>query len=468
MRKPGTPLRMIGLACAAATVAVLAVSASSHPAAAAHVVSPAVGRIAVTPEISAPQKKPTKKGDLFSCQSAPLNGKQGPRCYSPQQIQKAYDYSRLLARGIDGTGETIVIVDAFSNPYIQQDLSVQDETFGLPAPPSFSIVAPQGVPDFDPNDPAQINWAAEISLDVLAAHAMAPGASIVLVEGASDTDAALYAAEKYAVDNHLGDVMSQSFGEAESCVDPSYFSQWQALFKQAAAQGMTSFASTGDSGAAQFSCDGSSAILAPGWPAADPDVTAVGGTTLNATDPKGDWAGETAWTEPLFGCNPPAVSFPGPDVNCSGGGYSTIFSRPSWQRKAIKGGAGRGVPDVAYDAGVNGGILIHSGIVLQLFYGEDPSTPDFLIFGGTSAGSPQWAALTADADQMAGHDLGGINPALYALDHRPGPDAFHDIVKGNNNVVETGGGYKAGDGWDPVTGLGTPDAMSLLSGLAGN
>jgi subtilase family serine protease len=292
---------------------------------------------------------------------------------------------------------------------------------------------------------------------------MAPGANIVLVEGASANDSDLYAAEKYAVDNHLGDVMSQSFGEADTCVDPNYFQAWQDLYTQATKAGWTVFASSGDSGASQFNCAGTGAILASSWPASDPAVTGVGGTTLSATDPAGTYSGEDAWTEPLFGCNPPAVA--AADINCSGGGFSTVFTRPAYQQSLVTGGTGRGVPDVAYDAGVNGGVITHCS-VCNLLIGYKPSDLVFFIFGGTSAGSPQWAALTADADQMAGHDLGNINSSLYSIAAGGGPNALHDVIQGNNDVAEIGGqGYNAVQGWDPVTGLGSPDAAYLLPRL---
>src|SRR5262249_12453439 len=341
----------------------------------------------------------------------------------------------------------------------QQDLNLEDSTFGLPAPPSFSVVAPQGVPAFDFNDGNQVGWAGEISLDVLSAHAMAPGAKIVLVEGATSNDSALYAAEKGAVDHHVGDVMSQSFGEADSCVDPSVLGKWQDLFRQASNQGWTVFASSGDSGASQFNCAGTSATLAASWPAVDPNVTGVGGTTLNATDdptgtattPSGTYLGETTWTEPLFGCNPPDTD----DINCSGGGDRSILGRPLYQLLAVRGHA-RGVPDVAYDAGVNGGLLVHSGVLLQAVYGLDPSTPAFFIFGGTSAGSPQWSSLAADADQLAHHDLGSINDNLYGLSILPKlyHSLFNDVTTGTNNVADVGGqGHRAGPGWEAVTAL---------------
>ena len=443
-----------------ATAAFAALLTGSVSRAAAHSVTPAVGN--VRPEISALQTPKPGSTNLFDCQSEPLDTQD--RCYSPQQLQQAYGLSGLLAQKVNGDGETIVIVDAYANPYIATDLKVENSTFGLPEA-KLKVVAPFGVPKFDVNDFNQLVWAVESSLDVLSAHAMAPKADIVLVQAASSGDADMLAATKYAVDKHLGDVLSQSFGEAESCVDPGLLGQEHTLFQSAVAQGMTLFASSGDSGAALFSCDGSSAIQDVSSPASDPLVTGVGGTTLNADDPAGNYIGETAWTEPAFGCNPPALDL---SDGCSGGGYSTLYDRPAYQQSLVTSGSGRGVPDVSYNAGVNGGLLIHSGALLVAFFGLDPKTPAFFAIGGTSAGSPQWSALAADAAQLAGHPLGNINPSLYQLAGQPSSYAadLHDVTVGNNDVSEIGAGFDAGTGWDPVTGLGTPNAAGLLPALA--
>ncbi len=451
------------VALAASVVLVLGAAASPHDVVLSQQrLVPAIDGLRVQPVYSGPQRAKPGSG-TFSCQSNPISGSPGPRCYSPQQIQTAYGYSGLLASGVNGAGETIVIIDAFSNPYIPTDLSIQDSTFGLPAP-TYHVVAMPGVPAFDINDPNQADWAGEITLDVLWAHAMAPGAAITLVEAASSSDGDLLAATAYAVDNNLGEVISQSFGEAESCVDPSILAQEHSVFQAAVNKGITLFASSGDSGASQFDCSGSSAILAVGSPASDPLVTAVGGTTLSASEATGTYIGETAWAEGTNGitCNPPD----GDDIYCSGGGFSSIYPRPAWQ-----GGSnpGRGVPDVSYDAGINGGVLTHCA-VCNIESGGTASDPSFWLFGGTSAGSPQWAALTADAAQMAGHPLGDINPVLYQIAAQPGEyaAAFHDVTIGTNRVADLGGeGYYAGTGWDPVTGLGSPNAANLLPILEG-
>ena len=146
----------------------------------------------------------------------------GLACYSPQQIQRAYGLPALYARGLTGRGRTIVIVDSFGSPTIRRDLRVFDSGFGLPGPPSLRILQPVGtVPPYDPHDPDMVDAAAETTTDVEAAHAMAPGASILLVETPVAESLAgagfpqYVAAENYVVTHHLGDVISQSFGIPE-------------------------------------------------------------------------------------------------------------------------------------------------------------------------------------------------------------------------------------------------------------
>lgn len=399
---------------------------------------------------------------MFSCQDRPFTAPGSARCYTPSQIQSAYSITPLLKQGLDGSDKTIAIVDAYSNPYIAQDLEAFDTTFGLPKA-NFKQVAPQGMTPFDINDSTQVGWAGEIDLDVQWAHAVAPGAKILLVLAKTSNDDDILNATRYAVEHTKAAVISQSFGEAETCVDPALLSQEHALAQEAVNKGITMTASSGDSGASQFDCSGTSAILAASSPASDPLETGVGGTSLFASV-TGKYGSETAWTEPSFGCNPPALA--ADDINCSGGGFSTLYPKPSYQNAAVPGSE-RGVPDVSYDAGVNGGVLTHSGVLNALF-GYQPSDPLFFIFGGTSSGAPQWAGLIAIADQIAGKKLGNINPTLYSLAADPTTYSadFHDITKGNNDVSEVGGGYDTSTGWDPVTGLGSPIASALLPDLA--
>ncbi len=369
----------------------------------------------------------------FSCQpiGSPV------RCYSPQQLIRAYGWNHFKNRG---QGETIVIIDAFQSPTLMQDIQLEDSTFGLPAP-HLEIIAPQGLTPFDPSNGDMVGWSAEISLDVESTHAYAPDARIILDLSKSDQDSDILAATRYAIDNNLGDVISQSFGEAEECLLPNLKVEEHHLFNQAIAKGISLFASSGDNGAGQPNCTGTALVLSAGTPASDPDVTSVGGTNVFLTN-SGSWVGETAWND---------------GFGESGGGLSTLYKTPGFQRSL--GAPSRAVPDVAYNAGVNGGILSAWGSS-----GDGPGL--IFIFGGTSAGSPAWASIGAVADQMAGHRLGDLNPTIYKLAESSNYSSyFHDITIGDN--IESVGGYSTGTGYDLVTGWGTPELGSLIPALAG-
>jgi subtilase family serine protease len=422
------------------------------------------GAARVSPQIvvgPAVQVEGSPNASIFGCQ---LVGRTA-RCYDPYQIRKAYGIDGFIAAGSDGTGHTIVIVDAFQSPTITQDLALFNATFALPAAP-FSQIAPDGLTPFDPADGNMVGWSAEISLDVQWAHAIAPGASIVLVLAKSNEDADILSAVKYAVDHNLGDVISMSFGEAETCVDPAILASYHDVFASATMKGITLFASSGDQGAAQPSCDGKTWIKAASSPASDPLVSGVGGTELNAAGvclvsrgcdptanpPAGLYVSEEAWNED--------------GDSSTGGGISVLFDAPPFQKSAVKA-SGRGVPDVAYNAGVNTGVIAFWGV---------PFGPGAAFrFGGTSAGSPQWAGLLAIANQVAGRRLGYLNSALYQIRQTPpnyGP-SFHDVTTGNNSVIEVDAdgndvviaGFLAGPAWDATTGIGTPKADGLVGRL---
>jgi subtilase family serine protease len=405
---------------------------------------------------------------LFTCQVLGLSP--SVTCYDPYQVRHAYHIDTLINAGFSGKGKTIVIIDAFQNPNLIQQLNVQDSFYGLPSLNglggatnpnlgTFTQLAPDGLTPFVPSDANMSGWAQEISLDVMWAHAIAPGANITLVLAKSNADADILSATKYAIDNNLGDVISQSFGEDESCMDPNLLAEQHQLFAEATMKNITIFASSGDSGAAQGTCDGKSLAQAVSSPAVDPLVTGVGGTELQAArycltalgcnpavNPvRGTYQGEMAWNEPGIGA--------------TGGGFSVLFDEPSYQQGAIHGGTQRGVPDVAYDSAV-----LHGGVLTYLAIPGLPA--GFYLFGGTSAGSPQWSAILAIADQEAGHNLGFINTALYHIGQAPPHYAvsLNDVTNGNNSFGGVAG-FAAGPGWDPATGLGTPMADQLVSYL---
>ncbi len=397
-------------------------------------------------------------------------------CYTPEFIRTAYNFPSTL----DGTGQTILIVDAYGSPTIQNDLAHFDAVFGISAPPSFTILCPSGgCPSktlFGAHDIHNVvGWAFETSLDVEYAHAMAPGANIVLVVAATSSGNAINDAEANAIQLYPGSIMSQSFGIPEYLIhaNNAQVLQAQQNYAAAAAAGITVFASAGDSGAT----NGISFVNAL-FPASDPLVTAVGGTQGNPYIAPGDaqtcsdtntcsaglatvsgpcstgrafvspctpvgYGGEQVWNEPFFGA-------------ATGGAPSLFFGVPSYQSGL--GLTSRTTPDVSYNAAVDGGVLVFTS-----FLGFNA----FFFVGGTSAGSPQWAAIAALADQSAGHPLGFLNPAIYSIgqDSTKYANDFHDINVGNNQLVGTPVGFTAGTGWDDASGWGTPNVANLISDL---
>ena len=361
--------------------------------AAAHGAAAAAGHVA--PEVSSPLAykyvgkagpHAAKGGYLFTCQEPGSS----PNCYTPQELAAAYDIPAKLT----GAGQTIVIIDAFGDPTLGQDLATEESTFGLPRA-NVDIIYPSGKPAFNAASADEVNWTGEIALDVESAHATAPAARIDLVIAKSDNDPDMLSALKYAVSHHLGAVLSQSFGEAESCAAASIEKADHTLFRQAEAKDMSVFAASGDNGAAQPSCNNKTYVRSVGLPAADPLVTGVGATSLSAAQPNGAYKSETAWND---------------NYGSSDGGYSKIFGRPSYQNGFVSSG-GRGVPDVAYSGDVGNGMLI------AWSQGDPAQVGNVYEFGGTSAAAPQWAAITAIADQNAHHALGFLNGSLYALAH---------------------------------------------------
>jgi subtilase family serine protease len=207
------------------------------------------------------------------------------------------------------------------------------------------------------------------------------------------------------------------------------------------------------------------------WPASDPLVTGVGGTYL--------------CTNPLTGTS---VDSTDPPANCqahpgvrevgwidSGGGFSHVFAKPGYQGTLPAGstpiGANRGVPDVAFQASSRTGPLVYDtapgDAAGGLGCGNSPCSAGWYVVGGTSCSSPEFSGLVAIADQIAGHGLGLINPTLYSLASGPSYGTyFYDVTTGNNQADPAIPGYPATAGWDPVTGLGTPDAATLVPALA--
>ena len=387
-------------------------------------------------------------------------------CYTPDQIRVAYGIQPLTDRGIDGRGETVVIPAlAESQPDppavtdLRQDMVGFDSQFGLPAPRMQVVTTLAG--------PA-LPWLSygEETLDAEMVHAIAPeaGLAIVLLQPADLATPAAAAAALTAmlkIGTALGDVISISAAWGEQCFTSAEAASLHGALQQAAARHVTVVAGTGDIGPVSEPCDELDLVNGTPFPlvtetnlpAADPLVLAAGGTTLNASHQTGAYLSETAWGLPY--------GTPGTAFQASGGGYSDRYARPGYQDDLVTGPA-RGVPDVSADANGN------TGMALVLSNGSGGYT--IRNSGGTSAAAPFWAGLIALADQSAGHDLGFVNPALYRIAGTAlYGTAFHDVTTGNNTVEfppQTFTGYQAAPGWDPVTGLGSPDARVLVPLLA--
>jgi subtilase family serine protease len=398
-------------------------------------------------------------------------------CYDPAQIETAYNEQPLFDHGITGAGQTIVIVDSFGSPTIQSDLATFDAQFGLPAPPSFRIIQPAGaVPPYDPTNATMVSWAGETTLDVEWSHSMAPGASILLVETpVAETEGVagfpqIVEAENYVINHHLGQVISQSFAATEQTFPnvQSLLSLRSAYFN-ALAHHVTVLAAAGDWGAANYSnVAGTLFFTYPtvNWPASDPLVTGVGGTKLSLNAAGQRTAPDVVWNDTYnTALNEAFFGNPGPNPLAGGGGKSAVFSRPPYQNGvAYLTGSQRGVPDISMSAACSGLVVTYQGF--------EPS-PGWYVVCGTSEASPLFAGIVALTDQVAGHSVGFINPALYALsaEHAPG---LVPVTMGNNTVsftqngtLYTVQGYSARRGYSLVAGVGTVNAALFVPELAG-
>jgi subtilase family serine protease len=252
--------------------------------------------------------------------------------------------------------------------------------------------------------------------------------------------------------SHNGKIISQSWGTAENTLfdtaGQQVLANFESFYQNAAQQNVTVLSGSGDSGSSNIETNQTAYFPFPTveFPASSPFVTAVGGTSLYA-DGTGNYGYETAWIG-------------------SGGGVSQQFSQPSYQSTlpaAVQQTLAnhRGVPDVAFNADPATAILVYTSFI--------PNASGYYFINGTSEGPPQWAAIIADANQLAGHPLGFLNPKLYALGASGGQSKlFHDITFGSNAFNGPIGvpGYTATTGWDLTTGWGTPNLGKLVWELA--
>ena len=332
--------------------------------------------------------------------------------------------------------------------------STQDSS--SPAPPSFEVIAPYGVPPFESSNAEDVEGTFEVSIDVELAHAIAPGAKIVLVLAQSPETVDVLAAERYIVEHHVGDVVSMSYTETEGCEPTSSQEEEANIFKAGVEDGITFVAGSGDEGAVAPNCEFTAPLPEPevNIPASHPNVTAAGGTQLNARFGTGSYIGESVWNETT-----PSTVWP--EHLAAGGGFSKLYSTPKYQQGVPAITTQRGVPDVSDSAAPHGGMVIVWGSSGQSKE-EEEKYGNYYISGGTSAAAPQWAGLVAIADQIAGRGLGNINPALYEIAESGNyHEAFHDVTEGNNSYPPVTG-YIPEPGWDAASGWGSPIADKLL------
>lgn len=352
---------------------------------------------------------------------APLANSSTPFGLSPAQVRHAYGVDAVTFNGGvvgDGSGQTIAIVVAYDNPNIVSDLNTFSQTYGLPNPPSFTIARAAGLSQVDPG------WSLETALDVQWAHAIAPRANILLVEARSASLSDLLGAVNYARNQSGVVAVSMSWGSSEFSTESYYDSYFRTPTNHIGGSGLrggvTFVAASGDDGA------WSGAL----WPSVSSNVLAVGGTSLSSTA-SGGYVGEAAW-------------------NGSGGGYSDYIARPSFQ-SGVQSSPARTTPDVAFNADPTSGFSVYSSVA---YAGQT----GWFAVGGTSAGTPQWAALVAIADQglaLAGKgSLSDTQSLVYSLNTAD----FHDVTSGSN-------GYYAKLGYDLATGLGSPRANLVIRDL---
>ncbi|HET7174139.1 MAG TPA: S53 family peptidase [Nocardioidaceae bacterium] len=437
------------LACAAAAVGLVSAMVGMAPAASARGLNHSNIVYHVSPHVQLFHRGSATPAAGLPAPSV-CEANYGFACYTPQLMRSAYN----IPDSWTGAGQTIVIVDAYGSPTVRSDLHIFDQMFGLPDP-TLNVFCPDGCPKTGSAHKGQpVGWAEETSLDVQWSHAIAPDATIDLVVASNNYGNALNTAERFAVQHHLGNVMSMSFSSGEAFIagggNNLQMLQAHRIYEQAAAQGMSVFASAGDDG-------GSNGGTTPsaGYPATDPLVTGVGGTDLFMSD-SGAYQSETVWNDAdpslcPFGCTAGVFG-------ATGGAPSVIWPAPSYMQ-AVTGQSMKGSSDVSYNASVYTAVMVYIG-----FLGPNSG---LYFFGGTSEGSPQWAAITALANQQAGHSLGNLNPGLYAIGANAGQYAadFHDVTVGNNAEDGPGSGFDAATGWDFPTGLGSPNVQNLVGTL---
>jgi subtilase family serine protease len=417
------------------------------------------------------------------------NNGAGAHSISPDDFATIYDLLPLYqaASPLDGTGQTIVVVgqteiyhDAVNNVY--QDIDAFRSAAGLPARTSTNFVEQQVPGSGNPAVNTLYLTDADIGLEW--SQAVARGANIIYVFVGNDPTKNAFDALQYAIDQNYGSVITINQGacEANPVSEPTTVQQWA---QQANAQGQTIVAAAGDEGAAD--CDGKVATatmgLAVDVPASVPEVTGVGGTEFTG-DPDSTTT-STYWLANNGATGESAISYI-PEIvwndtilnstlSASGGGVSTVFSKPAWQIGTnVPADGMRDVPDVSFSASSD-----HDPYLICSGASNEPCVNGYLdsnnkvnTVGGTSVSAPVFAGIIAIINQATNSRQGNVNPILYSL-AGSSPQLFHDIDTGSNDVPCVPGspdcpssgimGFVADTGYDQASGLGSADASALVN-----
>jgi subtilase family serine protease len=393
--------------------------------------------------------------------------------YTGRQLRDAYGVGTDRR---DGHGVTVAILDAYASPTIVADVNRYAAATGEPGLGKNQFTQTVFKPSTMRHEcGGELGWNEEQTLDVEAVHSVAPGASIHYI-GAKNCDAGLDDALNYVVQHHTADIISNSYGYAGEDVPPATMMLDDSLFVQAAAEGIGFYFSSGDSG--DEVAIGNTTSAQPDFPASDPLVTSVGGTSLAVTKTDG-YSFETGW-----GSEHDLVDFtgkkaayglpmPGYFLFGGGGGTSTMFPQPAYQVATVPAAlsrrygnpAARVVPDVAAVADPYTGFLIGATINGTFTLGA---------IGGTSLACPTFAAIQAIASTNRATAIGFANPLLYSLP----ATAFRDITPNRAPIAVTSptglslttfdqdSSLQTSYGFDDVTGRGTPNGVALLDGEA--
>ncbi|NEM92428.1 S53 family peptidase [Galbitalea soli] len=394
--------------------------------------------------------------------------------YTPAQLRSAYGLKALSAAGVNGTGQTVAITDAYASPSIVRDVNTYSKALGEPTlrPGQYTQIVPKSS-DF--KDQAACGfpsgWQGEQTLDVEAVHGLAPGANILYV-GGFNCGGGLDVATSTILDNKLATIVSNSWGNIGEAVPQDVLEGETNLHIQAAAEGIGLYFSSGDNGDEVADLG----IVSPDYPASSPFVTSVGGTSLGI-DKNGKISFETGWGDALDKIvkdSTGALSYSTPLPGAlfgggAGGGASAYFTEPTYQKGVVPSslsGGFRVSPDISALADPYTGFSI----------GIRPIVDDTTLrtgafendtYGGTSLASPLVAAQMAIVQQATHHTIGFANPTLYGLD-KVAPSLFRDVVpntqalvytsaySGNSYLVSLGNdtSLTTTKGYDDVTGIG--------------